>query len=88
MSGAFARGERFDLSGEITRVGVVVHAGRGERPVMVINWQDGARGRVDRDGASGGEVELLAEFVEGRAASVPPIFWGLLAAGSRGLGCR
>ena len=88
MGGAFKWGERLDLSGEITRVGVIIHAGRGEWTVMIIDGQDRAGGRVDRDGTGGGEVELQAEFVDGRAAAVPPIFRGLFAAGSRGLGCR
>ena len=88
MGGAFARGERLDLRGEISRVGVIIHTGRGERAVMIVDRQDRPRSRVDRDGAGGGEVELQAEFVEGRATTVPPIFRGLLAAGSCGLGCR
>ena len=88
MGGAFARSERLDLGGEVARVGVIIHAGRGERTVMVIDGQNRPRSRVDRDGAGAGEVDLLAEFVEGRAAAIPPIFRRLLAAGSRGLGCR
>ena len=37
MGGAFARGERLDLGGEITRVGVIIHTGRGERAVVIID---------------------------------------------------
>ena len=85
MGGAFAWGERLDLHSEIARVGVVIHAGRSEWAVMIIDGQYRAGGRVDRDGAGAGEVEFLAEFVEGRAAAVPPIFRRLLAAGSRDL---
>ena len=88
MGGAFARGERLDLRGEITRVGVIIHTGRGERAVVIIDREDGTGGCIDRDGAGGGKVELQAEFVKGRATTIPPIFRGLLAAGSCGLGCR
>ena len=38
MGGAFARGERLDLRGEIPCVGVIIHAGRGEWTVMIIDW--------------------------------------------------
>jgi hypothetical protein len=55
---------------------------------MIIDGQDRPRSRIDRDGAGAGEVELLAEFVEGRAAAVPPVFGRLLAAGAGGLGRR
>ena len=88
MRRAFARSQRLDLRGEVARLGVIIHAGRGEGAVMVIDRQDRAGSRIDRDGAGAGEVELLAEFVEGRAAAVPPVFGRLFAAGTRGLGRR
>jgi len=55
---------------------------------MVIDRQDRAGSRIDRDGAGAGEVDLLAQFIERRAAAVPLIFGRLFAAGTRGLGRR
>jgi len=54
---------------------------------MVIDRQDRTRSAVDRDGAGGGEVDLLAQFIEGRATASPPVFGRLFAASTGGF-CR
>ena len=54
MGGAFAGGEHLDLRRLVARVGVVIHAGRGERAVVVIDGKYRPGSRVDRDGPGGG----------------------------------
>ena len=89
-----------DASGKILALGSATlpatKATGARREQSPEDWWNGCRTALDelslkldlsaaRAIAVGGEVELQAEFVEGRTTTVPPIFRRLLPSGPRGL---